>query len=159
MKEFTEFDKELARHIYKRYKWIARDAVGDLHLFVSKPSKEQFRFVCQSDDMKMANLPIYNVFESIRWSDNEPTFIKNIYNPQILNNTEIGYLKVVLKPFRNKISHVVKVNDGEDKEFIYVEFNMDATMYRFPSFKKDEKYVGMENGHPYTLHELGITYD
>lgn len=159
MKEFTEFDKELARNIYGRYEWIARDAVGDLHLFVSKPSKEPRMWDCQHDNVNTVRLPVYNAFESIRWNDDEPTLIRSIYDPQILTNTEREYLKAVLKPFRNRTIRVVKVNDGEDKEFIYVAINEDAMLYRFPSFKRYEKYVGMENGHEYSLRELGITHD
>lgn len=161
MKEFTEFDKELARNIYGRYEWIARDAVGDLHLFISKPSKEPRMWDCQHDNVNTVRLPVYNAFESIRWSDDEPTLIRSIYDydSQILNNEEKEYLKAVFKPFHNRVMNVTKSSGGIGVEFIAVELMGDVNTFRLPCFKEGEKYVRMTRECPYTLHELGITYD
>ena len=161
MKEFTEFDKELARNIYGRYKWIARNAIGDLYVFASKPYKGAYMWDCQHDDTDMVHLPIYGVFEAVRWNDNEPTLIRSIYDydSQILNNEEKEYLKAVFKPFHNRVMNVTKSSGGIGVEFIAVELMGDVNTFRLPCFKEGEKYVRMTRECPYTLRELGITYD
>lgn len=158
MKEFSEDEKTIAMNIDKKYKWMARDYDGSLWIFVNKPNKVRSNWYESSIEANLFRAFNY-MFKSIKWEDNEPTLIEYIYNPRILNDTEREYLKAVLRPFHNRVVYVVKANSEEDMEFINIVSNDDyATPYKFPSFKKGEKYVGMKIGHPYSLSELGITY-
>lgn len=158
MKEFSEDEKTIARNIDKRYKWISRNSYGNIYVHQKKPVKSD---TCWNEAFsRSGEFFVFNyMFKSIKWEDNEPTLIEYIYNPRILNDTEREYLKAVLRPFHNRVVYVVKANSEEDMEFINIVSNDDyATPYKFPSFKKGEKYVGMKIGHPYSLRELGITY-
>lgn len=160
MKKFTEFDKELARHIDKKYKWIARNVFGKLYLFEDKPFKKQYGWDCEHKDGGMELLTNYNVLEAIRWRDDEPTLIKDIYDPHILNEAEEEYLKAVLRPFRNRVSQIIKKRSAlVDEEFIVVNLTDYADSFTLPYFKENKMYIGMERGYPYSLRELGITYD
>lgn len=156
MKKFTSDEKIIARNINKKYKWIARDYDGSLWIFVNKPNKVRGNWYESSTEANLFRAFIH-MFSSIKWEDDEPTLIEDIYNPRILNDTEREYLKGLLRSFHNRVSYVVKMNGWCDMEFIGVGIN-DGDTYRFPYFKKGEKYVGMKIGHPYSLSELGITY-
>lgn len=160
MKEFTEDEKVIARNIDKKFKWMVRGKNGLLFAHPYKPTKEEELGYWYGDSRYYVSVSALfgkELFKSIKWEDDEPTRICDIYNPQILNRAEREYLKGLLRPFHNRIAYVVKVNDWCDMGFIGVGSN-DGDTYRFPYFKKDEKYVGMKSGHPYSLRELGITY-
>lgn len=165
MKNFTEDEKIIARNIDKKYKWIARDSNGNLYVYGEKPEK-----IDQYWDIPIAN-GLYNLiafnhmFSSIKWADDEPTRISDIYNPQantqVLDNVERAYLKMILKPFHEKVGDVVKHRDiSEDiysKEYLYIAIG-DGD-FTFPSFDSGKMYAGMELDKEYTLDELGITYE
>lgn len=153
---FTEDEKIIAKHINRKYKWIARDSDGNLCVYKGKPKKLHTAWIAPIDELETL-VSFSHMFSSVKWEDDEPTLIEDIYNPRILNDTEREYLKGLLRPFHDRIACVVKVNDWCDMGFIGVGIN-DGDTYRFPYFKKGEKYVGMKSGHPYSLRELGITY-
>lgn len=174
MKDFTELDKELAKKIDKRFKWIARDSNGSLYISVEKPHKASSvtwdckgvfcLFICDMLATKM--------YKPITWEDEEPTRISSIYMPPaVLTDSEQEYLKAVFKPFRNDIDCVRlrfygKVADGQPchiSAYLRNEDNL-AVPYRwldFPGFiyHKDGMYSGMIPYHDYTLEDLGIYYE
>ena len=79
-------------------------------------------------------------------------------NTSILNKREKKYLKTVIKPFRDKVKYIVKIdwyNSGEKKEFIAIQIENDSTI-NLPFFKKNEMYKNMEVGRKYTLKELEL---
>ena len=162
MKEFTEDEKTIAKNIDKKYKWIARDSNGWLYLYQNKPNKLD----CCWDDpnnstpYRIVNLKYFNhIFISIKWEDDEPTRISDIYIEQILDDVEREYLKKVLKPFHDKVKHIVKFDSySYNKRYLFILFN-DNSSFSFPDFDDDKMYSGMELEKRYTLEELGITYD
>ena len=80
---------------------------------------------------------------------------KAIYKREvsILDNKEKEYLSSVIRPFRNKVKHIVK--DGNStKEYIVINLK-DESIY-LPYFKKDTMYKNMELDKQYTLEELGL---
>lgn len=86
MKEFTTDEKAIARNIDKRYKWMARDKLGNLFVFNQKPRKS-FSGVWICESMKWDDMFVFNeMFKSITWEDDEPTLIRDIYVPQILDD-------------------------------------------------------------------------
>ena len=49
------------------------------------------------------------------------------------------------------------VQKKTEKEYLFIKL-YDGTL-TFPDFDSGKMYVGMEREHPYSLRELGITYD
>lgn len=77
----------------------------------------------------------------------------------ILDDIEKEYLSAVIKPFRNEVYFIVKVQH-EDSEYIAInyrdKFSSDKFYIHLPSFKKGTMYKGMEDCKHYTLEELGL---
>ena len=160
MKTFTEVEKTIARNIDEEYKWIARDRDGHLCIYAGKPRKEGNYWY--SDDYY--RLSYFNhLFPAIKWDDEEPTRIRDIYNPQVLDDTEREYLKTVLKPFHEKVKYVEKVpahvfDEDNWEEYVFVAF-YGRDLFAFPNFDAGSMYAGMELNKEYKLDELGITYE
>lgn len=149
MKNFTEDEKIIARNIDKKYKWIARDSNGNLYVYGEKPEKiDQYWEMPIMNGSFFYNLIAFNhMFSSIKWADDEPTRISDIYNlqanTQVLDNVEREYLKTILKPFHEKVGDVVKHRDiSEDiysKEYLYIPIG-DGD-FTFPSFDSGKMYA------------------
>lgn len=161
MKTFTEAEKTIARNIDWEYKWMARDWDGNLCIYEEKPKKRNDRWI--SDDYDYIFYFNY-LFSAIKWEDDEPTLIRDIYNPPVLNDAEREYLKTVLKPFRGAVKYVEKVSasvfdeDNRKEEYVFVAF-YDGGLFAFPNFDAGTMYTGMELNKEYKLDELGITYE
>lgn len=156
MKKFTNDEKAIARNIDKNYKWIARDRDGNLCAYEERPKKEGDNWF--SDGYEY----IYyfnHLFSAIQWEDEEPTRISDIYNPQVLDNAEREYLKMVLKPFHDRVKYVEKVHDYPTDSMEYLFIQLHDGKLEFPDFDSGEMYCGMELNKRYTLDELGITYE
>ena len=171
MKEFTEDEKAIAMHIDKKYKWMARDKGGGLYIYMSKPTKNGSSNIWFVDNFLYINIKNFidakDMFSSIKWEDDDPTRISDIYDPQILDDVEREYIKAVIKPFHEKIEFVGKYGDefSDDgtyhKEFLFIAYgdgNRDKGNLTFPDFDAGKMYSGMKLGKSYTLDELGITY-
>ncbi len=81
------------------------------------------------------------------------------YKEPILDDVEREYLKAVCKPFRNKMGSVQKYNDRIKGTSQFLFIILENERFSLPSFKKGTMYKNMELYKPYTLEELGITYD
>lgn len=77
-----------------------------------------------------------------------------IVEKEILDDVEKEYLSAVIKPFKNRISDIVKKNSDSEKSYIAIHINSES-LY-FPYFKKGTMYKGMEADKKYTLKELGL---
>ena len=80
---------------------------------------------------------------------------------EILDKEEKEYLRAVLKPFKNRIHSIFKME--YDKDYEYIGFcllpnEIDEDPIIFPMFEKNEMYKGMELDKEYTLEELNL-YD
>ena len=71
----------------------------------------------------------------------------------ILDDTERAYLSAVIKPFRNRVKYIKKI-DYACEEYIHIQLNSEWTI--LPHFRKGTMYKGMEVGRKYTLEELGL---
>lgn len=85
------------------------------------------------------------------------------YKGDILDKEENEYLSAVIKPFRDKVTHIAKTED--DIEWSYaIMIRVDSKVvdddyYEFflPPFKRTSSmYKRMEVGKEYTLKELGL---
>ncbi len=76
----------------------------------------------------------------------------------ILTYEEKAYLSAVIKPFRKKVKHIVKINlfSSPEEQFIRIVIgNLD--FINLPNFNKNTgMYKGMEDCKIYTLEELGL---
>ena len=78
------------------------------------------------------------------------------YKEPILDDVEREYLSAVIKPFRKKISYIIKSKDlSEGKKYIKIELCNGDTMY-FPYLANDAMYKGMKLDRNYTIEELGL---
>ena len=160
MKTFTEVEKTIARNINKEYKWMARDRDGNLCIYEEKPRKEEDSWYFGGYDY----ISYFNhLFSAIKWEDEEPTRISDIYNPPVLNDAEREYLKTVLKPFHENVAYVEKVHyysmNGDaffSPAFLFIKLH-DGKL-EFPNFDSRKMYLGMEFNKKYKMDELGITY-
>ena len=75
-------------------------------------------------------------------------------NKLILDDEEKEYLNAVIRPFKNRISNIVKRNFDREKSYIVIHINSES--FYFPYFKKGTMYEGMEADKQYTLKELGL---
>lgn len=83
---------------------------------------------------------------------------EEVEQKQVLDDTELKYLKFVLRPFKDEIKSIHKYQCSlSPKECINIELENDLT--RLPYFQSGTMYKGMEVEKEYTLKELGIEYD
>ena len=74
----------------------------------------------------------------------------------ILDEAEKRYLSNVIKPFRDKVSHICKSESSNTgMEWIHVGIKADVDL-DFPNFEMGTMYKGMEIGKRYSLSELGL---
>lgn len=82
-------------------------------------------------------------------------WLEEEYVPEILTEREKAYLSAVIKPFREDVAHITKMDITYSKrEFICIRINRECII--FPKFAKGTMYKGMEVNKRYTLEELGI---
>lgn len=80
------------------------------------------------------------------------------YKELILDDVEKAYLSAVIKPFRNNVNYISKidVNYPAFKQFISIKVNHTQCV-NLPNFsKKSGMYKGMETNKHYSLEELGL---
>ena len=92
-----------------------------------------------------------------RWLDKEHK------EESILSNAEKKYLSAVIKPFRDKVNFICKVNyynnpevDVYKAQHIVIGLNDNSPEVVLPLFKAGTMYKGMVAGHVYMLEDLGL---
>lgn len=78
----------------------------------------------------------------------------------ILDDIERRYLSNVIRPFRDRVAVITKLNYG-DYEKLMIEVKIMNSKYKFdgcclPRFNNGTMYKGMETNKGYTLEELGL---
>lgn len=76
------------------------------------------------------------------------------YREPILDSKEKKYLSEVIRPLREEVIAIEKLETHTRKEYILILFKDDCM--HFPSFKKGRMYKGMEPEKRYTPEELGL---
>lgn len=103
---------------------------------------------------------IYSDFDIIKVE--RPVEYKTIFEraedgkEKIFDETEKEYLKVVIKPFKNRIKSIRKLQalESTDEHLVINLKNCDSMI--FPDFEKGIMYKGMKLGKEYTLKELEL---
>ena len=126
--------------IYKRPILFKRDA------YLEMARKHNLRLI-KSKKPTITFNPNYNVIVD--------EFLEQKLNIGILDKVEKEYLGAVIKPFRDKVSFIMKDEAFEESEFIEIDLK-DGDYACLPDFKKSMMYAGMERRKKYTLKELGL---
>ena len=71
----------------------------------------------------------------------------------ILDEAEKKYISAVIRPFRDKVTAIAKINDLESD---YIVICLEFENVCLPDFPTGTMYKGMEPDHWYTLEELGL---
>lgn len=79
---------------------------------------------------------------------------------EVLDETEKRYLAGVIRPFRDKIKYIEKINrklipEKKYKEYLKIILKNDDMM-NLPDFEGDSMYKGMKTNRKYALKELGL---
>ena len=78
------------------------------------------------------------------------------YKEPILDDVEREYLSAVIKPFRNKVKHIVKRTSTQEEQYIRIVL-CNLERMNFPNFNTNTgMYKGMEADKLYSLEELGL---
>ena len=73
----------------------------------------------------------------------------------ILDDKEKEYLSNIIKPFRDRIDYIAKVNLANGKEYIFIKMK-NYEKISLPFFKAGTMYKGMQSDKEYTLDELEL---
>ena len=75
----------------------------------------------------------------------------------ILDDVEKKYLSRVIRPWRDKVEYIRKINFDDEDEFIVIIYReRESKAMPLPCFKKGTMYKGMEYGKQYSLEELEL---
>lgn len=153
MTKYSEIEIETAKNLLEnQFKWIARNESGKLFVHSAKPNKG--RRIWWSDGyINQVCGEFIPIFHSIHFDDKEPVRLEDIVHPQILDDAEKRYLSAVIRPFRDKVKYIKKV-DCACEEYIHIQLNRDWTI--LPHFRTGTMYKGMKPDHAYSLEELGL---
>lgn len=86
------------------------------------------------------------IYAFMEWLDQE-------HKEPILDEAERKYLSAVIRPFRDKVTAICKINDLESD---YIVICLEFESVCLPDFPTGTMYKGMKKGHDYTLEELGL---
>ena len=155
MTKYSDIEIQTAKNLLgKGFKWIVRYKNGDVAAFSENPNKKGI-FWLGTGSVKI--VPVSGrftpLFQSIKWEDNDPVSLESIVHPQILDDAERRYLKAVIRPFREKVTAICKVNDIESD---YIVICLEFENVCLPDFPTGTMYKGMKKGHDYTIEELGL---
>lgn len=121
---------------------------GDNHIYKFSTNG----LLCLADNKKwiIANLTLTLILTGKREKIKKP----------ILDDVERRYLSNVIKPFRDKVTGIIKWGKeiGKGLEYIVVIYTDDCKErgMGFPCFKEGTMYKGMEPNKMYSLEDLGI---
>ena len=83
-------------------------------------------------------------------------WLEEEYKPATLTDKEEAYLSAVIKPFREEVESIKKIDIEKDEQQLQLQISNALVIMDFPLFKKGAMYRGMEEGREYTLEELGL---
>ena len=103
------------------------------------------------------------IYERTHLADNDNKKIEGFFNwleqeykPPILTDKEKDYLSAVIKPFKERIKYIRKINHSSvnNDQFLCIVLVNDRC--GLPNFKKGTMYKGMEEDRDCTLKGLGL---
>lgn len=115
---------------------------GEIDKLSNKVQEEYSNVISNRDKVNYLKKQLKQLKEENKKEKNKP----------ILDDVEKEYLSAVIRPFKNRISDIVKRNFDSEKSYIVIHINSES--FYFPYFKKGTMYEGMEADKKYTLKEL-----
>lgn len=165
MSKYSEIEIQTAKRLNDAgYKWLGRDKDGGFYAYSGKPYKSERCWVDKGNGrLVFVSGKFTQIFQSIEWTDNEPTYIEDIISPQVLDDIERRYLECVLRPLP-KVKCIRKIDTvrGEYLRVIFETISLAADDYTindelmFPFFKTGTMYTGMISRKDYTPKELRL---
>ena len=83
-------------------------------------------------------------------------WLEQEYEPKSFDEKEKAYLSAVIKPFRERIKYIRKINHSSVNKDQFLCIVLVNDRCGLPNFKKGTMYKGMELDKAYTLEELGL---
>lgn len=87
-------------------------------------------------------------------------WLEQEYHEPILDEKEREYLSAVIRPWRDKVTDIIKTREWETEkknaEFIRISLDDDGIVTDLPYFKAGTMYKGMELDREYSLEDLGL---
>lgn len=149
MTNYSDIEIQTAENLLKEgYTWIKKTRLGSILAYENKPTENPETFI---PGTKVCAAYV-SIFDGIKFGD-EPTSLESIVHPQILDDAERRYLSAVIRPFRDKVEYIEKV-DVACEEYIHIQLNKAWAF--LPHFRTGTMYKGMKPNHGYTLEELGL---
>ena len=124
-----------------------KDELEDLlvnYLAVTKSGK-----VCECTDVFCYEC----IFSGEHCCEEKQKWLNSECKESILTEEEKAYIAEVIKPFRDKVTGILKGDNGS--EFIRISVENDGA-FRLPYFKKGSMYKNMKTNKKYKLEELGL---
>lgn len=83
------------------------------------------------------------------------------YQVPALDNVEKEYLSAVIKPYKNKVIGILKIDDFYESNFQCIRImvksiHVEIENINLPWFERNTMYKGMKANKKYTLEELGL---
>ena len=112
--------------------------------------------ICQNPDPLKEDVIILG---QIKKELEEKDKMEKLMPKPILDDVELRYLKNVIRPFKDKVEYVRKIQSATDwkMSYIYIDLKEDGYIM-LPKFVKKTMYKKMILEKKYTLDELGIKY-
>lgn len=130
--------------------------------------------ICDSSDNTCEFCPFTSVIcngsDKKIWFNNKDLYSDKFLNqeievevPNILDEKEKQYLQNVIKPFRNRVEYIAKLNETNGYDYISIGVSFRVGISNFntehillPYFERGTMYKNMKVGKKYTLEELGL---
>ena len=122
--------------------------------YVIKSNNGKYDFVVYYNSVEI-HREIFHGFVSTH--DTFTKWLEEEFVPDILTDKEKAYLSAVIKPFRDRVKYITKMDitySKSKREFICIRINRECIL--FPKFARETMYKGMEANERYTLEELGL---
>ena len=133
-------------------------------------TKEELRNYCEGkimcpecflkDVRCRANSDTCWVYHKDLYSDKFLDQTIEVETTDILTKEEKEYLRAVIKPFRDRIVFIKKIESDYYERCVicicYRNGTKSSNTSSLPDFNKNKMYVGMEENKPYKLEELGL---
>ena len=119
--------------------------------------EEEFKIKGLNSTYKLTNEGLYN--DGFRSYVQLYCLLNGEYEIEkpILDKVEKKYLENILRPFKDRVLYVEKVNGVNQRQFLCITLDGLAGYENIdlPYFKENTMYIGMQAGKQYTLKELG----
>lgn len=72
--KLTEYERTILENLDREYEWIVRGVNGSIWIYKCKPDKDEFGW----NGRDLEKLPFNNLFQFIKWEDDEPYLISDL---------------------------------------------------------------------------------